>query len=171
MTTKGIKDADKNFILAPNLATLKAMITLNNDYDVDFNVTYPIANLLGFKTTDKLVGNTRFTAPNIVNINEVNSLIVWCDIARPNYLNGRQISFIYNAFLDVAPGEKFYERPVNLTFIPVVNNLISEVTCWITDQNTNPVDFRHEELEIELKLIINRTPIALRDAVKKQKIK
>ena len=79
--------------------------------------------------------------------------------------------FIYNAFLDVAPGEKFYERPVNLTYIPVVNNLISEVTCWITDQNSRPVDFRHEELEIELKLIIRRAPIALRDAAKKQKIK
>ena len=50
-------------------------------------------------------------------------------------------------------------------------NLISEITCWITDQNTNSVDFRHEELEIELKLIINRAPIALRDAIKKQKIK
>ena len=34
LTTKGIKDVDKNFILAPNLATLKAMITLNHDYDI-----------------------------------------------------------------------------------------------------------------------------------------
>ena len=98
-------------------------------------------------------------------------MIVWCDVARPNYLNGRQISFIYNAFLDVGPGEKFYKRPINLTFIPVVNNLISEVTCWITDQNTNSVDFCHEELEIELKLIIHRAPIALRHAAKKSKIK
>ena len=67
----------------------------------------------------------------------------------------------------MAPGEKFYERPMSLTYIPVVNNLISEITCWITDQNSRPVDFRHEELEIELKLIIRRAPIALRDAAKK----
>ena len=171
LTSKGVKNANKDFILTPNLATLKAMITLNNDYEVDFDVSHSIAHLLGFLKTDKLIGSKRFEAKNIVNINQTNSLLVWCNIARPNYLNGEQISIIYNAFLDVGPGDKFYERPVNLTYIPVVNNLITEITCWITDQNMQPVDFRHEELEIELKLIVRRAPIALRDAAKKQKIK
>ena len=45
LTSKGIKNADKDFMLIPNLATLKAMITLNHDYEVDFEVTHPITLL------------------------------------------------------------------------------------------------------------------------------
>ena len=39
------------------------------------------------------------------------------------------MSVIYNAILDMASGEKYYIGPANLTFMPMVNNKISEVMC------------------------------------------
>ena len=58
--------------------------------------------------------------------------------------------------LDVEPGVKFIDKPSNLTFVNTSNNVITQLSCWVVDQNLNTVDFRHEQLEIELKLKITR---------------
>ena len=135
---------------------MKAMITLDGRYSVDFNVAYSIATLLGFKKTSKLIGVKRWTGEYVVDINQISSLIVMCDIVQPSFLNGKPTSFIYNCILDVEPGYKFIDTPLNLTYIPLANNLISRIDCWVLDQNCNAVDFNGENLEIELKLVISR---------------
>ena len=157
----GHKDAKKHFKLEPNLATLKSVITLSNAYIVDFNVDYSIASLLGFKKTKKLIGGDgdsekRFEGENIVNITNISSLLVMCDVVKPSFLNGRLTSFIHNCILDVEPGVKYIEKPINLTFLNAANNVIPQISCWLVSNNMQEVDFRHEELEIELKLIIRR---------------
>ena len=154
----GDAKADEHFKLQPNTATLKSMITITKGYIVDFNVNASIAPLLGYLSTDKLIGgdNKRYEGKNIVKITQISSLLVMCDAVRPSFLNGKLTSFVHNCVLDVEPGVKFIDKPSNLTFVNTSNNVITQLSCWGVDQNLNTVDFRHEQLEIELKLKITR---------------
>lgn len=152
-----VKNPEKNFVLEPNLATLKSMITLRQDYKVNFKVQHSIANFLGFKVDSTLSSNTRFQSPNIVNINTTSSLLVMTNLTTPSYLNAKPVSYLFNAVLDVEPGYKYTTIPQNLTFLPVMNkSAISDIQIWLVDQDENPLDFRHETLEVELKLIAKK---------------
>lgn len=154
----GDASADEHFKLQPNTATLKSMITISEGYIVDFNVKASIATLLGYTSTDKLIGgiNKRYEGENIVKITQISSLLVMCDAVRPSFLNGKLTSFVHNCILDVEPGVKFIDKPSNLTFVNTSSNVITQLSCWVVDQSLNIVDFRHEQLEIELKLVIRR---------------
>ena len=79
----------KILFLRPILGTLKGMISLNEKYQLDFNVPHLLARVLGFRETDEPVSNMIFEVKDVVNINQTNSLLVWCNLVRPNYLNGR----------------------------------------------------------------------------------
>lgn len=169
LNVAGVKEADKIFKLEPNLATLKSMITIAKGCVVDFNVNASIASMLGFLPTDKLIGedNKRYEGKNIVKITQISSLLVMCNVVRPSFLNGKMVSFVYNCVLDVEPGVKFIDKPTNLTFVTTSNNVITQISCWVVDQNLKNVDFRHEQLEIELKLIIRRGTIEENIVVKR----
>ena len=156
LTSKGVKNADKNFVLAPNLATLKSMITLREDFSVNFNTSYTMADVLGFSKMNKLIGNRRFESDHIVNINQITSLLVFCNCVRPSYVQGKLKSILSNLILSCEPGVKYFDRPQHLTYLPVLNNVLSEITCWVLDQDLHEVQFRGETLEIELKIKIRR---------------
>lgn len=161
LVESGVKDAEKHFKLEPNIATLKSVITLSGNYTVDFDVNATIAPLLGYLKSTKLIGvgdvSKRFEAKNIVNITKISSLLIMCDIVKPSFLNGKLTSFIHNCILDCEPGVKYIEKPINLTFLNTTSNVIPQISCWVVDNNMQDVDFRHEQLEIELKLIVRRT--------------
>lgn len=152
-----VKHPEKSFVLEPNLSTLKSMITLRDDYKVNFKVQHSLANFLGFEIDSMLSSNTRFQSPNIVNINTTSSLLVMTNLTTPSYLNSKPVNYLYNAVLDVEPGYKYTTIPQNLTFLPIMNkSAISDVQIWLVDQDENPLDFRHETLEVELKLVAKR---------------
>ena len=78
---------------------------------------------------------------------------------KPSLINGVKQSFLYNCILDVEPGVRYVEKPHNLTYLSVANNLISVINCWVVDQAGRTVDFRQEQLEIELLLVRKRNSI------------
>ena len=51
-------------------------------------------------------------------------------------------------FPDVGPGYKIIEKPVNLIYLPITLNNISQMETKLTDQDGNLINLRGEELSI-----------------------
>ena len=100
---------------------------------VNFNVDGSLCNVLGFSR--KIYKAGRHESDNLVNILSVNPILVHCDIIEASRLNGIEAPHIYNFFPDVAPMDKIVSTPLHLIYIPFTLNIISHMTCWLTDQN------------------------------------
>ena len=94
----------------------------------------------------------RHESENIVNILSVNSILVHCDVIDSFRLNGIEASVIYTFFPDAAPGDKIISIPRPLIYIPLTLNVISCMTCWVTDQNGKELDLQGEELTLTFHL-------------------
>ena len=135
-------------LISPNLNTLQCILVLKNDNIViDFNVDDSLRSVLGFSAR-KCTGPGRFESENVVNIMNVNSIMVHCDIIGGSRLNGEERPIIYIFFHNVGPGEKIVTRPKNLIYLPITLGVISRMTCWLTDQDNKPLNLRGEELTI-----------------------
>ena len=133
--------------IVPNQNTLQCIIILKENIVIDFNINNSLRSVLGFDAKE-LKGPGRFESENVVNIMKVNSIMVHCDIIGASRLNGRERPIIYSFFPNVAPGEKIISRPKNLTYLPITLNVISHMTCWLTDQDDKLLNFRGEQITI-----------------------
>ena len=133
--------------LSPNPNTLKCILEIKtNDYEVDFNVDNSLRSVLGFNANTYKRG--RHESENLVNIMNVNSILVHCDVVGASRVNGIEAPVIYNFFPNVAPGEKIVSNPLHLIHLPIMLDIISHMTCWVTDQNGRELDLRGEELTL-----------------------
>ena len=63
--------------MAPNNNTLKCILCIKDDYEVDFNVPNSIRTVLGFNP--KIYKKGRYESENNVNILRTNSILVHTD--------------------------------------------------------------------------------------------
>ena len=103
--------------ISANSNTLKSVLILEEDYQVDFNHQNSIAKVLGF-TDAKYTGGFH-ESENVVNILSINSILVNIDIISGSYVNGTPRNTIYSFFPKVSPGYKIIESPVNLVYLPI----------------------------------------------------
>ena len=165
LSDKGIEDVEKSFYLEANSTTLRAIITLRNDYELSFETDHSIAEVLGFRRSDYLDGDGRYEGFDVVRINTTTGLFVLCDIARASYRNGKHVSFIYKTMIDVRSGVRFIDTPVNLVHVPVLmSGSISDIVVWVVDQDLQPIKMLNKELEIELNLVLHHREINLDNA-------
>ena len=111
--------------------TLKSILILEKDYQVDFNHQNSLAKVLGFtgaKYTEEF-----HKSENVVNILRINSILVNIDIISASYVNGMTKSTIYSFFPKVSPGYKIIESPVNLVYLPLTLDTIDSLAVSITD--------------------------------------
>ena len=87
--------------ISANSNTLKSVLILEEDYQVDFNHQNSIANVLGF-TGAKYTGEFH-ESENVVNILRINSILVNMDIISGSYINGTTINTIYSFFPESQP--------------------------------------------------------------------
>ena len=147
MTQTGDKEDGKRVKLSPNPNTLRFVLEiLDRKCRVDFNVENSLRSVLGFNKRIYKVG--LHESENLVNILSVNSILVHCDVIESSRLNVVEAPVIYNFFPDVAPGDKIVVTPLHLIYIPLTLNIISHMTCWLTDQNGKELDLRGEEVTI-----------------------
>ena len=134
--------------LSPNRNTLKCILNIKEEsgYEVDFNVDNSLRSVLGFNAA--LYKSGRYESENLVNIMNVNSILVHCDVVGASRVNGIDPPIVYNFFPNVAPGEKIVSTPLHLIYLPLMLNTISHMTCWVTDQNERKLDLRGEQLTI-----------------------
>ena len=141
---KGNKD---DVSLTPNLNTFKCLMSLGKGIKVDLTMDDSIRSVLGFEKN--IYSKPRNLSEHIVNIMRTNTIFVHTNQISSSYLNGEEESIIYSYFPDVSPGEKIVEQPYNLIYLPLVNNYIDQMSCWITDQNNVLLNLQDEQLSIK----------------------
>ena len=123
-------------ILSPNNNTLKCILDIKDvNYQIDFAVENSLRRVLGFDA--KIYKRGRHESENLVDIMSVDSILVHCDIIGASRVNA-------------SPGDKIVSTLNNLIYVPITLNVISYMTCWLTDQSGNELDFCGEELTITL---------------------
>lgn len=133
----------------PNHNTLKC-----NLYSDSLTVIFKsngLASLLGFEEGTYAAGQVHeSTLP--VNITNVNSVHVTCNITTGSYYNGIESHTLYEFGIDVEPGYKIIESPQNIVYMPINSHTISNITLRLLDQSGNLIDFRGETIDITLEL-------------------
>ena len=133
-------------ILSANNNTLKCVLDVKADGGIDFGVAHSLRTVLGFNAARYMFGH--WESENLVDIMNVNSILVHCDIIAGSRVNGVEAPVIYNFFPNAAPGDKIVSTPKNLIYVPLTMSVISHMTCWLTDQDGKELDLRGEELTI-----------------------
>ena len=102
---------DKYYIsISANSSTLKTILSLNNNYQVDFTSPNSMRHMLGF---NQAIYTARYQeSENVVNIMNINSILVNINIITGSYVNGRMQPAIYSFFPNVSPGYKIVEKPL-----------------------------------------------------------
>ena len=132
--------------VSANSNTLKSVLILEKDYQVDFNHQNSIAKVLRFT-------GTKYTeefheSENVVNILSINSILVNIDIISGSYVNGTTKNTIYSFFPKVSPGYMIIETPVNLVYLPIMLDTIDSLEVSITDQDDHLLNLRNEKFII-----------------------
>ena len=132
--------------ISANSNTLKSVLILEEDYQVDFNNQNSIAKVLRFTGTKYTEGFHELE--NVVNILCINSILVNIDIVLGSYGNGTTKNTIYSYFPKVSPGYKIIKSPVNLVYLPLTMDTIDSLNVLITDQDDHLLNLRNEKLTI-----------------------
>ena len=53
-----------------------------------------------------------------------------------------QAPAVYNFFPNAAPGQKILKAPSNLIYLPVIVDVISTLSVWLTDQHGEELNIR-----------------------------
>ena len=149
-------DALNIITLKPLTAESKCEMKLKDGIAVDFNVPNSINTVLGFQKRiyddpASVVAQT-FTSENNVDIIDINSIYVNCDLIRNSYDNGKISTAVYTFFPVVPPNFKIIERPPQPLYLPINNSSISSITVWLTNELGEPIDFRGEMITIRFYL-------------------
>ena len=132
--------------ISANSNSLKSVLILGKDYQVDFNHQNSLPKVLRFTST-KYTGGFHELA-NVVNILSINSILVNIDIILGSYVNGTTKNTIYSFFPKVSPRYKIIELPVNLVYLPIMLDTIDSLEVLIMDQDNHLLNLRNQKLMI-----------------------
>ena len=143
-----------NIVLSQNDATLKAVFKLSPNYRIDFTVPNSIRTVLGFdsRIVGGLPNQKYYEGDNIVNILDVNTIMVNCDLVNDSYNNRELSPILYSFFPNVPPGYKIVINVSNPIYLRINKRTINSITLSLTDENNNLLNFRNEEITIGLHL-------------------
>ena len=141
-----VNEEDYYINISANSNTLKSVLILEEDYQVDFNYQNSIAKVFGF--TNAKYEEGFHESENVINILCINSILVNIDIISGSYVNGTTRNTIYSFFPKVSPGYKINESPVNLVYLPTTLDVIDSLEVSITDQDDHLLSIRNEKLTI-----------------------
>ena len=143
---------DMSYItIEANVSRLTSIITLSNNYQVDFSVSNSIGPLLGFSNT-VTISNAYNESPSPVDIISVNSILVHCNVTRSFYLNGKQSNSIYSVPINVSPGFRLISHPNTLQYHKIVLDRLDQIRVWLTDDTGKPLNLRGELVTIRLRI-------------------
>lgn len=131
------------FFYKTNAKTMRFYI--ESDITIDFSQPDSIGSVLGF--SKKIINTSQEQQSDLlVNIQNVNSIRIDCDLITGSYHNGKCTHTLYEFNPSVAPGYRIAEQPKHLIYYPIVRHRISEVNISVLDQDDNIVDFRGEQI-------------------------
>jgi len=137
--------------ITANTNTLKSVIEIQGDFQVDFRARNLISSVLEFRNQVYKEG-IHESESVVVNILSINSILVNVGVIGGSYVNGRTQNTIYSFFPNVSPGFKIVENPRNLVYLPVILDKINNMETVVTDQNEKQLNLRGENLTIRYHL-------------------
>ena len=163
VTYPDLEKVEDNFKLIPNYATSKADFFIKGDYGVDFQVDASCYELLGFDHTDRVQGTGLYPGKRIVEITNVTQLIFNCNLTTSNYINGKEMPFIYNCGVNVPSGYRLTRELTDIAYKSLTTSQISHIRIWILDEQGAPVNLRDADLTVTLVLKFTRriTPVSI----------
>lgn len=139
-----------HFSLKPNNNTLKCEI--KSKHGINFTPKDSLATLLGYSNRE-LKPNILHQSDLPVQIVKVITIRIDCNITTGAFYNNKPSHTIFEFAPSVNPGYAIDIEPNNLIFLPVNNKReINNITLEILDQNSEPVNFRGEDIIIRLEL-------------------
>jgi len=141
---------DESIKITANTNTLKSVLEIQGNFQVDFGARNSISSVLGFR--NQVYEEGIHKSRNVVNILSINSILVNVDVIGGSYVNGRTQNTIYSFFPNVSPGYKIVENPRNFVYLPVILDKINKMETLVTDQNGKQLNIRGENLTIRYHL-------------------
>lgn len=136
------------FVLRANENTMRSEIKCA--YRVNFVKPNNIGAVLGFSSNRVLKPNIWYASDEPVNIMNVNTIRVECNITTGAYNNGQLVHTIHEFAVNVPPGYKLSVTPMHVIYLPVIARNVTEVTVHVVDQRGRLIDFRGEEVSVRL---------------------
>lgn len=152
VTYPKLEKVEEKFKLSGNNATSKAEFLFKDDYGIDFDIEGSMFDLLGFDKKDYFKGIGLHVGKRIVNITNVTQLIFNCNITSSNYINGKEMPFIYSCALDVPSGYRLTRELTDISYKRLNTSQISHIRIWIVDEHGAPVNLRKDDLTVTLSL-------------------
>ena len=136
-------DNEEGISITPNYNTLKSKVELKFDYTVDFRKS-SIRSVLGFD--NKLVqGNQIHESDNIVNITNINTAQIHCNLIEGSYINGSSSDLLYTFSPNVSPGFLMQISPSQKMYVPLKRtNVIDNIRISLKDQDGNFINLNNE---------------------------
>lgn len=145
------KLGDDAITIKPNVNTLKCEFSCK--YNVQFDLENSIADVFGL--TEKVyTANTTVTSTKPLSISKVNSIQIDVNIVSGSYQDGVPSNCLYKCFLNVPPGFRITEVPNNVIYLPLNTDEIDRIIVKLVDERHNLLNFRGEEISLELHLKI-----------------
>ena len=102
------------------------------------------------KETMKLLGSTNDTSENVPRLENVEVVLVHCNLVNNSYQQHSRVLFTF------VPTKRYGQlisiSPLSLAFLKTMNKEFSEIEIWFTDQNNNALEI---EDNVNISLIIN----------------
>ena len=140
-------DANEEFYVSilANPNTMKAILTIENNYQVHFRSANSLRKLLGFNPK---IYTASQESERVVDILSVNTILVNLDIISGSYVNGVARPTIYSFFPNVSPGHKIVETPKTVIYLPITLHVIHSMQITLEDQDENRLNLRRENITI-----------------------
>lgn len=110
-----------------------------------------VCRMLGFNKR-KLDANKKHESDNSVNILSVETIYIKCNITNGSYHNNEISHTLFHFSPNLPPGYKIVIHPMNVIYLPINCQTISNITLVLVDQTGKLVNFRGENITIGLHL-------------------
>lgn len=143
------KLGENSVSITPNPNTLKCIFHCK--YKVDFTPSNTIGALFGMSAI-VIEADTTTVSKEVIKISCINTIHVEVNIVTGSFNNGIPSNCIYKCFISTPPGFRIVESPTNVIYLPITVEEIDSITIKLIDENYNLINFRGEEISIELHL-------------------
>jgi hypothetical protein len=130
-------------VLSINLPTQQVLITLYSGFKVDFTQPYSVNELLGFNS--RVLSASQNYSDNIVDINPIQNISVYCSICSGFYYNGRLSNILYSFPNSTASGYMITESPNPVLPCLVNTKVIDNIIVSFASETGIPITFQGEE--------------------------
>ena len=136
-------EANEEFYLSilDNPNTMKTILNIENNYQVNFRSNNSLRKLLGFNSKTYSASQE---SERVVDIISVNFILVNLDIISGSYVNEIAQHTIYSFFPNVSPGHKIIENPKTVIYLPITLHVIHSIQITLEDQDGNRLNLRDE---------------------------